>query len=376
MARVTFYPIGNTDCCLIRLDNDKSFVFDNSDMHNPDDLEDKRMPLKEAFDEGIGWPRRNYVDVLAFTHGDDKILQCKLRRALRCLILVGYLCTSVAWAGMIDEVSRSVVFLNQNVPVVEQVNGTRFEVWLKFPDTNAFVPKQTRNSGSGFIVASSNICYLITAKHVATNMTEDSEVVMRGEKMEPLRFRMSSITGQPAIRWFHHKDADISIHPLPTITPEGAVALDRRGMPLEFLEAQTNLPHRDTYVTALGFPFGLGAEGEFIPLSRDSKVSSGILNDGAGLFFLLQDPSVSGYSGGPLVQSGDPRVIATDPTFAGIKVVSGGARCWGFVSGTYADETGGKMTRVTPAFYALELIRQAQRELIIVQAPFPSSEKK
>ena len=277
---------------------------------------------------------------------------------------------------MIDDVSRSVVFLNQNVPVVEEVNGTRFEVWLKFPNTNVFLPKHTRVSGSGFIVVSTNVCYLITAKHVATQMTEDCEVVMRGDKMEPLRFRMSSITGQPTIRWFHHKDADISIHPLPTITTEGALALDRRAMPIEFLEALTNLPSRDTYITALGFPLSLGAEGEFIPLSRDSKLSSGVLRDAAGLFFLLQDPSVSGYSGGPLVQSGDPRVIATDPTAASIKVVSGGARCWGFVSGTYADETGGKMTKIVPAFYAVELIRQAERELNIVQAIIPSIEKK
>ena len=71
MIKITLYPLGNADCCLIRLDNDKLFVFDYADMHNPDDPDDKRMPLKEAFDEDIGWPERKYVDVLAITHGDD-----------------------------------------------------------------------------------------------------------------------------------------------------------------------------------------------------------------------------------------------------------------------------------------------------------------
>jgi hypothetical protein len=297
-------------------------------------------------------------------------------RILVYLALVGLLDAAVASAGMIDDVSRSVVFLSQNLPVTEVVSGTRLEVWLKLPNTNAFIPKQTRISGSGLIVMSSNICYLITAKHVATNLTEDCELVMRGDKIEPLRFRMSSITGQPSIRWFHHPVADVSIHPLPTVTSEGLKALNRRALPLEFLEAQTNLPSRDINVTALGFPLGLGAEGEFVPLSRESKVSSGILSDAGGLFFLLQDPSVSGYSGGPLIQSGDPRVIATGPTAGSIGVVTGGARCWGFVSGTYADETGGKMSRIVPAFYAVELIRQAERELVIVQAPAPVPEKK
>jgi hypothetical protein len=296
--------------------------------------------------------------------------------ALKYLALVSCFYASVGWSSTIDDISRSVVFLSQNVPMVEEMNGIRFEVWLKFPATNAFIPKQKRISGSGLVVVSSNLCYLITAKHVATNMTEDCELAMQGDKKEPLRFKLSSITGQPAIRWFHHTNADVSVYPLPTITSQGATALDRRAMPFEFLESQTNLPSRDTYVTALGFPLGLGAEGEFIPLSRDSKVSSGILNDGGSLFFLLQDPSVSGYSGGPLVQSGDPRVVATDRTAASISVVSGGARCWGFVSGTFADETGGKMSRITPSFYAVELIHKAQRELRIWPASAPSPEKK
>jgi S1-C subfamily serine protease len=296
--------------------------------------------------------------------------------SLKYLALVSWLSASVGWSGTIDEFSRSVVFLSQNVPVIEEINGIRFEVWLKFPATNAFIPKPKRISGSGFVVVSSNLAYLVTARHVATNMTEDCEVAMQGDKKEPLRFKLSSITGQPAIRWFHHTNADVSVYPLPTITSEGVVALNRRAIPLEFLEPQTNLPSRDTYLTALGFPLGLGAEGEFIPLSRDSKVSSGMLNDGGSLFFLLQDPSVSGYSGGPLIQSGDPRVIATDRTAASISVVSGGARCWGFVSGTFADETGGKMSRITPSFYAVELIHKAQRELRIWPANAPSSEKR
>ena len=71
MTKVTFYPLGNADCCLIRLDNDRLFVFDYADTHNPEDPDDKRMPLRKAFDEDIGWPNRKYVDVMAFTHGDD-----------------------------------------------------------------------------------------------------------------------------------------------------------------------------------------------------------------------------------------------------------------------------------------------------------------
>ena len=94
------------------------------------------------------------------------------------------------------------------------MNGTRYEVWWKNPNTNIFIPKLTKISGSGLIVTnSSNVCFLITARHVAVNMTEECEIIMRGDQKEPLHIKPSSITGQPAVRWFHHKDVDISSTP-------------------------------------------------------------------------------------------------------------------------------------------------------------------
>src|SRR5689334_17738513 len=77
MARVTFYPLGNADCCLIRTETGKHFVFDYADMKNPDDDEDRRMPLRENFKSDIGWPDVKTVDVLAITHGDDDHV-CKI----------------------------------------------------------------------------------------------------------------------------------------------------------------------------------------------------------------------------------------------------------------------------------------------------------
>jgi hypothetical protein len=71
MARIIFYPIGNADCCLVRLNSDKIFVFDYADMRDRLNDEDKRIPLKEAFREDIGWPKRKEIDVLAVTHGDN-----------------------------------------------------------------------------------------------------------------------------------------------------------------------------------------------------------------------------------------------------------------------------------------------------------------
>jgi hypothetical protein len=70
VAKTIFYPSGNADTCLLHLDNDLIFFFDYADMRNPEDPDDKRVALEKSFKDDLGWPKRNYVDVGAFTHGD------------------------------------------------------------------------------------------------------------------------------------------------------------------------------------------------------------------------------------------------------------------------------------------------------------------
>ncbi len=71
MAKITFYPLGNADCCLIKTDTGKLFAFDYADVYNPEDRYDKRMALGANFKADIGWPGNKSIDVLAVTHGDD-----------------------------------------------------------------------------------------------------------------------------------------------------------------------------------------------------------------------------------------------------------------------------------------------------------------
>lgn len=268
--------------------------------------------------------------------------------------------------GTIDGVSKSVAFLWKNIPAKETINGVDHEVWYKKPGTNQFFPKQSIISGTGCFVVSSNLAFLVTARHVAAALGDTFEAVLQGQSNEPLRIAVPRFTGNAPLRWVHHAVADISVYPLPIIDASAIKVMEGRALPLDMLVSEHAAPSRDVAVTALGFPFGLGAEGEFHPLSRESKAASGMLADTAGRFFVLQDPSVSGYSGGPLIESADPRVVATNPTFSGIAVVSGGGRCWGFVSGTFADETGGKMCRIVPARYAIDLVQQIWSEITVL----------
>lgn len=70
MPKLTFYPLGNADSCLVALDH-KFMLFDFADMHDPLANDERRINLPEAVRDDIGWPNRKHIDVVAFTHIDN-----------------------------------------------------------------------------------------------------------------------------------------------------------------------------------------------------------------------------------------------------------------------------------------------------------------
>jgi hypothetical protein len=71
MPRLTFYPLGNADTCLIDLANGRKVLFDYGDERNPDDDEDKRIDLAKTLRDDLKAAKRDSYDVVAITHLDD-----------------------------------------------------------------------------------------------------------------------------------------------------------------------------------------------------------------------------------------------------------------------------------------------------------------
>lgn len=69
MHTVTFYPLGNADCCCVTLDQGQKLLFDYAHMRNPDDKNDRRIDLPTVLKNDLG--QRDYYDVVAFTHADN-----------------------------------------------------------------------------------------------------------------------------------------------------------------------------------------------------------------------------------------------------------------------------------------------------------------
>lgn len=70
MARLTFYPLGNADCCLIDLADKKKLLLDFGNQRDPDNPDDKRIDLAEALRKDLAEAERDSYDYVGFTHLD------------------------------------------------------------------------------------------------------------------------------------------------------------------------------------------------------------------------------------------------------------------------------------------------------------------
>jgi hypothetical protein len=111
---------------------------------------------------------------------------------------------------------------------------------------------------------------------------------------------------------------------------------------------------RDASVTAIGFPIFDAIGKYFSPLTFNSNFSSGYITlpraDTKQLttFQVLENPSIQGYSGGPLFIGIKKDGVSVGPNYTVLV---------GVMHGTYSDNTGGKLALITPAYFIFDLIK-------------------
>ncbi len=86
--KITFYPEGNADTCLVEPDGGGMLLFDYADRHSENEEGDLRVDLSAALGEKLEAGGRDGFDVVAFTHLDDDHIDgaaefFHLRHALR-----------------------------------------------------------------------------------------------------------------------------------------------------------------------------------------------------------------------------------------------------------------------------------------------------
>lgn len=197
--------------------------------------------------------------------------------------------------------------------------------------------------------------WLLTAAHVSINCNSATKIYFSDTKNIGSTQSMDLVSLNSLINWVNHPIADMSI--LEIDIERNADLLENRSFLIDESHKDKNFS-REVELNVIGFPRGLGAQEsllKFSPLTYRTYFSSDIVSfnrfdtNTPSDFILLENPSVQGYSGGPVIDLG---------TYTrGPLVINGnGARVYGIIHGTLSDSTGGKITVVTPIYYLFDII--------------------
>ncbi len=284
----------------------------------------------------------------------------KIKNMIACAVLL-FPVAAVQGASIIDRefIAQCVVQLVDAKTEEVQIDGKTAEVWLHFPDGRK-IPKQKRVGGTGFLVVDGTSLYLVTASHVAKAMTANSFVILMGQKGEPVHLQLSKLSGRNSpTNWIRHDKADVAVLELSPSRKIRKKHLQNRFLPAEIIAAEREAPARNLPLTVFGFPLKIGSSGKiFSPLTRQTHCASDLVTHKRAdvpiltEFFFLEDPSIQGYSGGPVF---DISVYE----FGGLRATGSGTKLWGLVHGTISDQTGGKLAAVVPSYFILETIQKA-----------------
>ncbi len=129
--------------------------------------------------------------------------------------------------------------------------------------------------GTGiFIVKNGTDPYILTASHIAHDCNPSTKVVINDSNSNSQSLDLPLFNAQ--LNWKHHPVADVSVLP---VNPDPSISthLQGRFFPYEQLNTTITPPSRDAYLTAVGFPNGLGASGRFSPFTFRSHASSSLI---------------------------------------------------------------------------------------------------
>ena len=291
-----------------------------------------------------------------------------MRNIRNIIIICGVLFFSVGAKGadVIDRefIAQCVVQLVNPRIVKQEVGGKTAEVWFHFPDGSQLA-KTEYDIGSGFFVNDGERLFLVTASHVARSMTTNAFVNLMGQKGEPVRLQLSQLSGKNSpTNWIHHDEADVAVLELSPSSEILSRHLKERFLASKFIADEREAPSRNLQLTVFGFPLtlGIGSSAEkFSACTKQTHCASYLITHKRAdvaiqtVFFLLEDPSIQGYSGGPVFD-------ISLHQFGSAKIRGSGTKLWGLVHGTSADRTGGKLALVVPSYFILETIQKAATE--------------
>ena len=256
---------------------------------------------------------------------------------------------------------NSIIFLRDSITRVDKYNNKQYELHLKDPKTGITFPLRYPISGSGFLVNKHKDNYLVTAQHVATKLTEEASLIFRNRSGLRKEIKIKDIKSDNA-KWKFHPKADIAVLHINLFDRDSTFLKSLEIGVLDYWDISRIrvAPDRFEDLIVVGFPLGLGESPKSIsPISKKVKAASDLIvlnrfdNGKPSFFYLLDDPSVSGFSGGPIIKINDPLISKDKKSY-----LRGSMKILGIVHGTISDpiDKAGRFAAIVPSFQVSEAI--------------------
>jgi hypothetical protein len=230
--------------------------------------------------------------------------------------------------------------------------------------------KEGKNSGTGFFVATESSVpgtpeqpYLVTASHVAQVLTGNSNITFRAPGDVPVSVLLKDLaSGESKVNWQMHGEADVAVLKL-KLDSTTIPLIKGRCLKLSWIGSDESAPRREQPVMVMGFPLELGTIGRFSPLTSEAKPASGLIRSprfdtkNEATFFVLDKPSVGGFSGAPVFLMPGPFASGGTMVFTEVPAKT---VVVGLVHGTFFDNTGGKLAAIVPSKFIRDTILQAE----------------
>jgi hypothetical protein len=208
----------------------------------------------------------------------------------------------------------------------------------------------TTNTGTGFLVTTKDQYFLVTAKHVADALKiETTDIFFRDSSKTAISFKLQGFLKKPLVSGFN-ENSDFFILKLETTDMKKLDMLKKSSLNFDVFANDRKSIDRKIDVLVMGYP--LFDFEHFTPITFKSYFSSSLINvkfesmPKPFLCYLLENPSMAGFSGGPVFVGVKDR--ASTPLTKTLIV--------GIVTGTKYDNTGGKFAIITPAFHLIDLL--------------------
>jgi hypothetical protein len=206
--------------------------------------------------------------------------------------------------------------------------------------------------GSATIINHNRKYYLLTAAHVAKDMTDNSQIVFRIANDKPVILNLNIFTVNHKVNWIIHPEADLALIELLVISKDVEDRFKQSSFPSYLIYRGQQTLARDNDVTFFGYPLLDLELKHFSALSFNSYLASGLITNVRSdtktkcTFFYLDQPSMQGCSGGGVFCSVSKAMFLS----------LGKTLMIGVVHGTAKDNTGGKLAAITPSFYIWDLL--------------------